>query len=81
MTAFTASRHNEKSVGSQPSTQDGMDFCFKSHLSLQHHKTMWQVGQLITGITDDGDSDSFCNGNQILRQVTAQGYSIVVFNI
>lgn len=59
MTAFTASGCNEKFVGSQPSSHDGMDFSFKSHLSLHHHKIICQVGQLITGITDDGDSDSF----------------------
>ena len=81
MTAFTASRCNEESVGSQPSPHDGNDFCFKRHLSLHHHKIMWQVGQLITGITVDGDSDTFSNGNRILEQVTAQGHSIVVFNV
>jgi len=52
-------RCNEEYVGSQPPPHDGMDFCFKSHLSIHHHKIMWQVGQLITGITDDGNRDSF----------------------
>ena len=59
MTALTATRCNKESVGSQPSPHEGMDFSFKSHLSLHHRKIMWQVGQLITGITDDGDRDSF----------------------
>jgi len=40
MTAFTASRCNKESEGSQPSPRDGMDFSFKSHLSLHHHKIM-----------------------------------------
>lgn len=59
MTAFTVSRCNEESVGSQPSPHDGMDFCFKSHPSLHHHKMMWQLALLITEINDDGDSDNF----------------------